>query len=173
MLFKPPVIRCHRSLPSLWGWVSLPRCSPSPTACTPFPPSWLGFCLRLFPGRDLSHGVVAGSPFALGGLTSPSAAAYFLSTCLPGNPRVPGTARPGDAPGYPWDPEPVAVQGLAGCFWGCLGSPLPHRQPQQFGTGCPVPAPPNSAEIHFYMKSEGIAEAGGLRVLVAAPWGSQ
>lgn len=148
--------RCHRSLPSLWGRASPSHCSPVPTA-------GIGFCLHLFPGRDLGCGAVAGSPFTLGSLTSPSAAPFFISTLLLGNLHMPGTARLGDAPGSPRDPEPVPVRGLAEFFWGCLCSPLPHYQLRQCGIGCPILAPPNSAEIHFYVKSEGAAEAGGCR----------
>lgn len=45
-----------------------------------------------------------------------------------------------------------------------LGFPLfPYCQPRQHGISCPIPAPPNSAEIHFYMKGEGSVEAGSCR----------
>jgi len=104
-LFKPPVPKVQPVSARPLG--------------TPCPPSWQGFCLRLLAGRDLSHGVMAGNPFALGGLTSPSAAACFTSTRLPGSPQGPAMARTGDAPGSSWEPEVVAIQGLAGCFRGC------------------------------------------------------
>lgn len=132
-----------------------------PATKTPFPPSWCGFWLWLSPHRDPGGSVAAGSPVRALRSDCSGAAVYFISTRLTGSPWVPGVAGLGDAPGPPWDPELVAVWELAGCFLGCLGSPLAYCQPRRCGTGCPVPAPSNSAKIHFYTKSQGTAEAGG------------